>query len=44
MGSDDDTIIIRKRIAAALNAPASMKRWHVLAIAVVMFIAGAWVF
>jgi hypothetical protein len=41
MGSDDDTIIIRKKITAALTAPASLKRWQVLALAVACFVAGA---
>lgn len=40
MGSDDDTIIIRRKITAALTAPASLKRWHILAIAAACFIAG----
>jgi hypothetical protein len=43
MSGDDDTIIIRggKKIAAALTKPVtSLKRWHVVAIAVAAFILG----
>jgi hypothetical protein len=42
MSGDDDTIIIRggKKIAAALSAPVSAKRWHFAAVAVIAFLVG----
>lgn len=45
MGSDDDTIIIGGKIKRALNYYVSgVKLWHILAGALVAFVAGAWVF
>lgn len=42
--SDDDTIIIRKKLKAVLTAPASVKRWHLVALALACFVAGALIF
>jgi hypothetical protein len=40
--SDDDTVIIRHKISAALKKPLpSVKVWHLIAIAVVAFVLGA---
>lgn len=43
MSDDDDTGGgKKKKLRALLEAPATMKRWHMLAIAVAMFALGAW--
>lgn len=45
MPPDDDDVIIRKKITAALTKPVfSVKRWHLAAIALVAFVLGAWIF
>ncbi len=45
--SDDDDIIIRRKVAQALraaNAPVGLKRWHVAAAMVAAFLLAAWIF
>lgn len=41
MPPDDDDVIIRHKLVQALTKPVtSLKRWHVLAIALAAFVAG----
>ncbi len=44
-GDDDDgSVIIIQKAKAAANKPVTCKRWHLVALALVAFVAGAWIF